>query len=101
MPLHIECFKTNKKTEKKIRVLDRIMYFMGIAIPILTSSQVIKIWINKSAEGVSLIAWATYTVNSILWIIYGKLHKKGPIIFANVMYFVINILVVIGTLIYG
>ncbi|MFA6271604.1 MAG: SemiSWEET family transporter [Patescibacteria group bacterium] len=91
----------DKKAQGNILLLDRVMYFMGIAIPVLTSSQVIKIWINKTAEGVSLIAWGAYAVNSILWIIYGELHKKKPLVFMNAVNLFINTLVVIGTIIYG
>ncbi|MFA6391300.1 MAG: hypothetical protein WCW66_00920 [Patescibacteria group bacterium] len=90
-----------KNAVARIALLDRIMYFMGIAIPILTSSQVLKIWLSKNADGVSLLAWATYAINSILWVYYGKLHRKKPVIFANLMCFVINIMVVIGTIIYS
>ncbi|MFA6524843.1 MAG: SemiSWEET family transporter [Patescibacteria group bacterium] len=91
----------DKKARDRVQLLDRVMYIMGIAIPILTSSQVIKIWLNKNADGVSLIAWITYAFNSILWVIYGKLHKKKPIIFTNIVSFIINIMVVIGVIIYS
>lgn len=91
----------SKDNSAKLALVDKVIYFMAIAIPILTSSQVLKIWIYKNAEGVSLLAWATYAVNSLLWIYYGKLHKKAPIIFTNLICFVINIMVVLGVMIYG
>jgi uncharacterized protein with PQ loop repeat len=91
----------SKSNSAKIVIVDRVMYFMAIAMPILTSSQVLKIWVYKKADGVSMLAWAAYAVNSLLWIYYGKLHKKVPIIFTNLICFVINVMVVIGTIIYG
>ena len=80
---------------------DKLMYFIAIIVPILTSAQVFKIWINQSAEGVSIIAWATYLTSSMAWLIYGILHKEGPIIFSNSISLLINLLVVVGAVIYG
>lgn len=80
---------------------DSLIYFIGIGVPIITSSQVFKIWLNQNAQGVSIIAWSAYLFNSIAWLIYGIIHKDKPIIFTNLVCIIINAMVVIGTILYG
>lgn len=83
------------------RFLDRLIYFVVFAAPFATIPQVYKIWIGQDAAGVSLIAWFSYILICLVWLVYGILHKEKPIIFANTGYIIVNILVFLGTLIYG
>ena len=76
------------------------MYLMAIVVPIFTSAQVLKIWVNQNAGGVSLIAWVTYLINSFMWVIYGIIRKECPVVFNNSICFLINLSVVIGAIIY-
>ena len=86
---------------KFVRKYDAFMYIVGIGVPIITSSQVIKIWASQNASGVSIIAWSAYLVNSVAWIVYGIIHKEKPIIFTNIVCAIINLLVIIGAVIYS
>ncbi len=69
--------------------------------PIVTIHQIYKIWIEKNATGVSPIAWGTYLFIAIFWVIYGIAHREKPIIFIFSVWIVLDILIVLGTLIYG
>ena len=81
--------------------MDRLIYIIGIVGPIMTIPQVTKIWIDKNAGGISIIAWGTYTITSLCWIIYGVMHKEKPIIFSSGLFFIFDGLVVIGAILYG
>jgi len=70
-------------------------------MPIFTSIQVYKIYSLKNADGVSLIAWVAYLVGTILWITYGITHKEKPIIYSNIINATINLLVIIGIILYA
>ena len=63
--------------------------------------QITKIWIHKNASGVSIIAWSMFLVNACFWLMYGTIHKAKPIIIMYTLFAVMNILVVIGTILYG
>ncbi len=78
--------------------MDRFMYFAGIVAPAMTVPQIIKIWWEKDAAGVSTLSWLGYAVGSMLWFLYGLIHKEKPIIIANGVAAVLQIMVVIGTL---
>ena len=83
------------------RLMDKLIYVVGIIGPIMTIPQVTKIWIEKNAGGISLIVWITYTITSAIWTVYGVMHKEKLIIFSSSMLFIMNLLIVIGALIYG
>ena len=82
------------------RLMDNLIYFVGIVGPVMTIPQVTKIWIDKNSQGVSVVSWATYTILSVFWLIYGIMHKEKPIIFTSSQLFIFDALVVIGAVIY-
>ncbi len=83
------------------RNFDKLIYIAVIFGPIMTIPQLLKIWTSKNAAGVSFIAWASFSVISILWLTYGILHKEKPIIFMNLALIILQALIAISALIYG
>src|SRR3989344_1154667 len=73
-----------------VRVMDVLIYCAGIAGPLVSLPQVYEIWVNHNAESISVFTWAGYTGLTILWLIYGIVHKQKPIIFAQIVWFFFN-----------
>lgn len=96
--LNLEPFPHPKKWKK---FLDKIIYAVGIAGPILVLPQVFKIWTEKDASGVSIPSWAGFTVLAFIWLIYGIVHKEKPLIVIYVGLVIMDALVFIGAIIYG
>lgn len=92
--------KKRKKGDAQ-KVFDKVIYFAGIAGPVMTLPQVFKIWAEKSASGVAVETWMTYLVLSVIWVSYGILHKEKPLIIMYSSYFVINISIIIGVVLYA
>jgi uncharacterized protein with PQ loop repeat len=63
--------------------------------------QLYKIWFFKTAAGVSFISWISFSVISVLWFVYGILHRDKHIIAMNAALMVIQAFIAIGALIYG
>ena len=80
--------------------LDKVIYIVGLLTPILTLPQVYSIYAYGSAEGVSLLSWSYYSIAAIIWILYGVIHKEKPIILTYSFMFIVDILIVIGILLY-
>ena len=80
--------------------MDKLIYFVGIIVPLMTMPQVTKVWINKDVQGISIIAWSTYTIASLFWIIYGIMHKEKPIIVTSSLLFILDFFIVIGVIVY-
>jgi len=86
---------------KWIRILDKIILAVAFIGPMMNIPQIFKIFYLKNAEGISLISWSAYTFFDIPWILYGIVHKEKPIFYAYILWFVTNLIVVAGALIYG
>lgn len=85
---------------KSRRMLDKMICIFGISGPLLTLPQLIKILIEKSAGGVSLISWSAYLIGAIVWFVYGIAHKAKPIIITYAAWILIDLAIVAGILIY-
>ncbi len=83
------------------RWLDKGIYVVGIAIPIMTIPQVLKIWLEQSAAGISILTWSVYFLGSIFWLVYGIAHKEKPIIVMHTLLIILNGLIVAGALLYS
>ena len=108
-PIHH--YHTRKRIYKKLeeypppnnwkRFLDKSIYVVGAVCPIMTIPQLMKIWVEKNASGVSAISWSAYLVAAIFWLSYGITHKEKPIILTYSIWILLEIFIVIGTLMYG
>lgn len=82
-------------------ILDDIVYFAAILSPIMTIPQVLIIYQNKTASGVSLISWISYFLIALIWLYYGTVHKSKPIIISNTGWIFLSLFIIIGIYIYG
>ncbi len=83
-----------------VRALDSWVSFLGIAMSFSVLPQVIKIYGNKTTEGLSIITWAVFTLWGITMLIYGLVHSSKPIIATYLIGTVLYGLVFIGIVIY-
>lgn len=81
-------------------IIEKLAYLAGIANPIGTFPQLYQIWMNKDAAGVSLFTWTSFLVISMIMALYGILHHEKPLIMMYSSLIVVNLLIVIGILIY-
>ncbi len=87
--------------EKFKAMIDRIVYLIGVLGPALGGVQAYKIWTTKNATGVSLSLFGFNMIFNLIWITYGFLHREKPIILMYTLWFIMNLLVTIGTLLYS
>jgi uncharacterized protein with PQ loop repeat len=83
-----------------IRFLDNLVLIVGILGPLMAIPQILNIYINHDATGVSGITWGSFALFNIIWIAYGYVHKAKPVLVAYILWFIVNSTVAIGTLIY-
>jgi uncharacterized protein with PQ loop repeat len=98
--VNVKC-EPHSHPKKWKKVMDKLIYVVAFIGPIMTLPQIIKIWGEKNAAGVSVASWATFSVLSIFWIIYGIMHEEKPIIISSTLWFILDACVVLGTLMYG
>lgn len=83
------------------RVVDYLVYAVTIFVPTMTALQASKIWLEKDAEGISIVTWGGFASANVVWILYGILHKEKPLIFMYISLFIFNVSIVIGAILYG
>ncbi len=88
-------------TSPGVRFLDKLLVFVAVVGPLANISQIIKIYGEMDAEGVSLTSWSMYIVFNIIWIIYGIVHKERVILLAHILWFITQTIVVVGIILYG
>lgn len=99
--LHKRKTKPLNSNDKRKQFIDKLVYFAAFAGPLMTLPQAWKIWFYQNASGVSWISWFSYFICAIIWVIYGVEHKDKPIIAMNVLWIILDVLIVVGTLMYG
>ena len=83
------------------RFYDKFIYLIVIIAPITNIPQLLRVWIEKDASGVSSLSWFMFSGISITWLVYGILHKDKHILLMNTALMIIQALIAIGAIIYG
>ena len=87
--------------DKKIKFLDNLVLGIAIAGPIFDLPQLIKIYVDKSAQDVSFFTWFFFALFAIPWFIYGVVHKEKPIIISYALWIIVDCAIVTGIILYG
>ena len=90
-----------KKPNNFNSTIEKLAYAVGIASPIVTLPQVLQIWMTQNASGVSLVTWVCYLVIVTVMTMYGIIHKEKPIIIMNGSLIFVDLLIIIGILMFG
>ena len=98
---HVRHRKPEAASKILVRMLDPVVYVVGILGPLATIPQVIQIYTTHDATGVSAATWGMYALFDIPWIVYAFVHKARPLIVCYLLWFLFNTLVAIGALLYG
>ncbi|MDD9953330.1 MAG: hypothetical protein OXR66_03270 [Candidatus Woesearchaeota archaeon] len=78
----------------------KAIYPVGLASPLLTFVQAGKIFLEKDAAGVSLLAWAGYLIIAFFWLNYGMHNRLRPMILVESFAIIGYILIVVGAIMY-
>lgn len=83
------------------RIMDRLIYVVCFATPIVAIPQAWKIWSKQNADGISLISYSGFLIANIIWIIYGLIHKEKPVIILYSFLLIVNFFIALGRILYG
>lgn len=83
------------------RLLDRVIFAAGVIGPLLSIPQIVLIYSNKDASDISAVSWFGWAALNIVWILYGLAHKEPPIVMTYTFWFIINLTVAFGAILYG
>ena len=83
------------------RTIDKIVLIAAFLMPLVELPQLFEIYLNKSAENVSLFTWSAFVLFGIPWLAYGIIHKEKPIIILYALWLLVESTIVTGIIIYG
>lgn len=81
-------------------IIDRVVLFTGLIGPIASVPQAIEIYSMQDAQGVSLFTWVFFILTQVAALIYSMVHRLTPLIISNILWIVIEVVVVVGILLY-
>ncbi|MBC21676.1 MAG: hypothetical protein CMG54_02080 [Candidatus Marinimicrobia bacterium] len=76
-----------------VELIGLLAGFIGILAWI---PQIYKIWIQKRADGISIVTFSIITTALLLWLLYGVMINSLSLIVSNVFTLVMILLVLIG-----
>ena len=85
----------------KIAFLDKTCMVVAVVMPLTVIPQIYKIFYYQIATGVSLLMWILYSILCVPMLIYGLVHKVKPIVVLNFFWLIMQVIVIVGVLIFG
>jgi len=103
-PIHnlkIDEEKAHNVIEKISTVLfNQVAYVVGIVSSLFNIPQVISIWVDKSAEGVSVLSWVGFALASLFWLAYAIRRKESALIITFSLSLFFQMVIVVGAILW-
>lgn len=77
------------------------MIVAAVLHPLTAIPQVYSIYSTHDVSGISLLTWLGFMLLGLVFLAYGILHKIKPFIVTQVLWFIVDFLIVIGVLLYS
>lgn len=90
--------KHKKRAPLGDKILSRLVFVVSVVYPMSAIPQLIKI-IQGDARGVSVVSWVSFFVCAGLFLIYGLRHRVMPMIVSNILWVLIDGMVVVSLLV--
>ena len=81
--------------------LKRFLGAFSIFTMLMTIPQVLTIWLNRRAAGVSMLSWSAYLLSALVWFWYGLRKRDKNIYLPCIGWMLLDIGVIVGALRYG
>ena len=82
-------------------ILDRTIYIASFAGPMTAMPQIYQIFSTQSAAGVSIWSWIMGFGFSVIWVIYALFYKLKPILVAQSLWLMIDVIIIVGIMMYN
>ncbi|MCF7910220.1 hypothetical protein K9L16_00930 [Candidatus Pacearchaeota archaeon] len=87
--------------DKKIRFIDSLAMINSIVMPLTTLPQIFRIYHYKIVDGLSIAMWILYCISCLIMLPYAIVHKSKELIVLNVMWLIVNLIIIFGIILYS
>jgi uncharacterized protein with PQ loop repeat len=99
--LPADCTTVSKQTASiPASRLERVLRVLSVATMLMTVPQVLTIWVDGNAGGVSIMSWSAYLVSACLWFVYGLQKRDKTIYLACVGWIALDAAIVAGVIVH-
>jgi uncharacterized protein with PQ loop repeat len=88
------------KTDKDRSFLYRLTLVAAVIQPLTTIPQVYKVYSTHNVASLSLFTWLGYALVGLVFLAYGIRYKLKPIAITQIIWFSLQMSIVVGILIY-
>ncbi len=98
MPNRSYHFHITKKQEKTL--INRTCALFAVLMPLTTIPQIFLLYSTKDASGLSLAMWLLYSIGCIPFLLFGIMYKHWQLIVLNVLWLIVQSIMIVGILLY-
>jgi|GEM_PF-1857348 len=84
------------KTVPSDKLIGYMMYFVAVGMPLTDIPQLVQIYSTKVATGLSASAWVLYAAFGVVPLLYAVANKLKPLIISNLLWLVVDALMIYG-----
>ena len=92
--------KIIRELESHRRWVERFMFILGLVSAAMAIPQMWRIYTFQDSSQVSLSAWGFYAFSALLWVIYATIFKLPLARRVQMLYFAVNMAVVVMIYLY-
>ncbi len=81
--------------------LEKLLRALSVFTMVMTVPQVLTIWVEGNAGGVSLLSWVSYLITACLWFVYGLQKRDKTIYIACVGWVLLDAAIVVGVIVHS
>jgi uncharacterized protein with PQ loop repeat len=93
-------FKYLQQKQNRTKV-DALMSVAAVAHPLMAAPQIYKVFSTQQAAGLSIWTWAAWFGLGLIFMAYGIAHKLKPYIIMQLLWLTVDILMIVGIILYG
>ena len=84
-----------------MRFLDNVCMLFSVLMPMTAIPQIYKLYYFQNADGIAIWMWILHSIAIIPFLLYGIVHKVHHIIILNVLWLVVQMIMIVGIVMYG
>lgn len=83
-----------------VPLIDILVNIAAVVHPLTALPQLMTIYSSHVVTGISLWTWIGFLLIGLVFLAYGIVHRIKPIIVTQVLWFIVDLLVIVGIILY-
>lgn len=98
---HLHRHLADRRARHSTTLIDRLMMITAIVYPLTGVPQAVQIFATHDASGVSWISWVAFLIFDFIELWYGFAHRLRPLILSGILWVIVELVIVVGIIIYS